>query len=95
MAVPSDRVDSCDRIVTSLSLCEARLSVAEKGLSPCWTTGLPNLPSLPVSPYPGSSEPASLIACGLLLGVLVALHIVRQAWYAWGGEGAYAFPYDK
>jgi hypothetical protein len=95
MAVPSDRVGLCAEVITSLSLCEARLSVAENGLSPCWTTVLPSMLNLPVSPYPGNSEPASLIACGLLLAVFVALHIVRQAWYVWGGEGAYAFPYDK
>ncbi len=95
MAVPPDRVDTCAEIITSLSLCETSLSVAKSGLSPCWTTGLPTTLNLPVSPYPGNSEPASLIACGILLGVFVALHLVRQAWYAWGGEGAYAFPYDK
>jgi hypothetical protein len=37
----------------------------------------------------------TLIACGVLLSVLVILHIARQAWYLWGGEGAYAFPFDK
>jgi hypothetical protein len=93
MAVPEDKTDNCLLVETDLRICEQALMVAQNAADPgC----IPPAHGVDFSSDPAYlPAPAWLISCGLVLGVLVSLHIARQAWYAWGGEGAFAFPFDK
>ncbi len=95
MSVPSIAGDLCEGLEAALVYCEAKLLAKGNSIS----SPLP-VPSIMPGLLPGfepefPSQMHTLIACGVLLGVLVILHIARQAWYLWGGEGAYAFPFDK
>jgi hypothetical protein len=95
MAVPIDPVTVCQVVEKALSECEDQLLTARAMIMPIQSATLP--PEGPrMSVDSGASDmPADVIACSLLLGALMMLHIVRQAWYLWGGEGAFAFPFDR
>jgi hypothetical protein len=96
MSVPADSSVSCSDVESALLICQSNLVAARR------TASL----GCPISPISADSSPAlflgdqsedavPLIICGLLLCLLFVLHVARQAWYAWGGEGAFAFPFDK
>jgi hypothetical protein len=95
MAVPVDPVEVCQSIELALSMCEDQLAVARSMSKPIGST--PNSPEgmLPYLDPVVNEVTSAVIASGLLLGAFVMLHIIRQAWYLWGGEGAFAFPFDK
>jgi hypothetical protein len=42
-----------------------------------------------------TTDLSPLIISGVLLSLFTILHVCRQAWYLWGGEGAFAFPFDR
>ncbi len=94
MSVPA-RVDgSCSGLESALEYCEAKLlAVGNNAISQStpYSVTVP-LPELPSYSFPQGS---ALLVCGVLLGILLILHMIRQAWYIWGGEGAFAFPFDK
>jgi hypothetical protein len=95
MSVPAPSSGSCIMMETLLAVCERELLEANKVANPI-CTDLPASEADPAgckSQSPDSS--VALFVSGVILGLLVILHGVRQAWYAWGGEGAYAFPFDK
>ncbi len=95
MSVPVESGDTCVGVEAALIGCEARLLAVTRSVVPT-STGLPvNLVCGAGLEDPNASGLPPLVACGVLLSLLVILHVVRQAWYAWGGEGAYAFPFDK
>jgi hypothetical protein len=96
MSVPTDPVSPCAVVESELSACEARLAAMGNAVIPVWTTSPASVTSSLDSGSADVAEPpVILIGCYLMLGILTLLHVARQAWYAWGGEGAYAFPYDK
>jgi hypothetical protein len=93
MAVPVGPVTACQVVEKALSMCEDQLLAARAVLSPVQPTARPPKDQLEGS---GASDvPVDIVACSILLGALLMLHIVRQAWYLWGGEGAFAFPFDR
>ncbi len=95
MAVPVDPVSLCETVATALSLCEDQLSVTRAMVTPTGSTTLsPDGTLLDVAPIV-IEVTSAVVACGLPLSVFLVLHIVRQAWYIWGGEGAFAFPLDR
>ncbi len=93
MAVPVDPVTACQVVEKALSVCENQLSAARAMLRPIQSTTLP--PEGPLEDSGASYVPVDIIVCSVLLGALMMLHIIRQAWYLWGGEGAFAFPFDR
>lgn len=95
MAVPLSPVDSCQDVEIALSTCEGQLLTVRTEGYTIRSTSVPIVDRLVGSGTVNNDEVPGLIACGLLLSVLTLLHIARQAWYAWGGEGAFAFPFDK
>jgi hypothetical protein len=79
----------------ALANCEARLLIAGSTAGPIITT-----PSLCADWLVEANSRVDrtqipFVVCVGLLVFFVALHLIRQAWYLWGGEGAYAFPFDK
>jgi hypothetical protein len=96
MSVPVDPLNPCISVEADLFVCQARLAAAGSAVIPVWTTSPSSVTRLP-EPVPTDQSKLlmALIGCSVLMGMLVFLHIARQAWYIWGGEGAYAFPYDK
>jgi hypothetical protein len=95
MAVPVDPVSLCESVATALSVCEDQLSVARSMVKPTGSmTVSPDGPLLDVTPIV-MEVTSAIVAWGLPLGAFLVLHIVRQAWYIWGGEGAFAFPLDR
>jgi hypothetical protein len=95
MAVPLSPVDSCRDVEIALSTCEGQLLTVRTEGYTIRSTSVPIVDRLVGSGTVNNDEVPGLIACGLLLSVLTLLHIARQAWYAWGGEDAFAFPFDK
>jgi hypothetical protein len=51
-------------------------------------TGVPD-------PSSNSVSDTLVMVLGIIMSCQVILHMIRQSWYIWGGDGAYAFPYDK
>jgi hypothetical protein len=95
MSVPVDPVNPCISVEADLFVCQARLTAAGSAVIPVWSTSPTSVTRLPEPVPTGQSELLmALIGCSVVLGMLVFLHVARQAWYIWGGEGAYAFP-DK
>jgi hypothetical protein len=95
MAVPVDPVTVCQIVEQALSVCEDQLSAARTTVRPIQPTTLtPEDPLVNVDART-NDVPVDIIVCSLLLGALMMLHLIRQAWYLWGGEGAFAFPFDK
>jgi hypothetical protein len=95
MAVPVDPVEVCQSIELALSMCEDQLAVARSMSKPIGSTTNSPEGMLPYLDPVVNEVTSAVIASGLLLGAFVMLHIIRQAWYLWGGEGAFAFPFDK
>jgi hypothetical protein len=93
MAVPVDPVTACQAVEKALLVCEDQFLAARAMLRPIQPTTLP--PEGPLEDSGASCVPVDIIVCSVLLGALVMLHIIRQAWYLWGGEGAFAFPFDR
>jgi hypothetical protein len=95
MSVPVESGGTCVGVEAALIGCEARLLAVTRSVV-ATSTGLPvNLVCGAGLEDTNARDLPPLVACGVLLSLLVVLHVVRQAWYAWGGEGAYAFPFDK
>ncbi len=79
----------------TLSLCETRLLAVGNGAVPIRVVSPCTVDPLSKPDYADSLKLSlPLVACGLMLGILTSLPVVRQAWYAWGGEGTFAFPFD-
>jgi hypothetical protein len=95
MAVPVDPVATCQIVEEALSVCEDRLSVARAMISPILSTTFSPAGSLDDVDPVTKDVPVDIIVCSLMLGALMMLHIIRQAWYLWGGENAFAFPFDR
>jgi hypothetical protein len=95
MSVPASVGSPCSEVESALEYCEAKLLTVGGIISSSQST-----PYLVISPSPGlkpefPSQLLPLVMCGVLLGMLAILHVARQAWYIWGGEGAFAFPFDR
>jgi hypothetical protein len=95
MAVPVDSVTVCQVVERALSVCEAQLSAGGTMISPTQSTTLTPEDLLGSVDSKANETPVDIIVCSLLLGALTMLHFIRQAWYLWGGEGAFAFPFDR
>jgi hypothetical protein len=95
MAVPVDPVAMCQIVEEALSVCEGQLAAARATIKPMLSTTLSPADPLDDGDPVVSDVPVDIIMCSLMLGALMMLHIIRQAWYLWGGEGAFAFPFDK
>ncbi len=95
MAVPVDPVDMCQIVEETLSVCEGQLAVARATIDPMLSTTLSPADPLTNGDPVSGDVPVDIVICSLMLGAIMMLHIIRQAWYLWGGEGAFAFPFDK
>ncbi len=89
--MPTNVVSPCSEVESALEYCEAKLLTVGSIISSSQST-----PYLVIAPPPElPSQFLPLVMCGVLLGMLAVLHVARQAWYIWGGEGAFAFPFDR
>jgi hypothetical protein len=95
MSVPVEPDSLCQMVETMLDGCETKLLAMSKVATPNHAVLPDNGPDSSGCVPDILNESVPLVLCGMMLGILVLLHGVRQAWYAWGGEGAYAFPFDK
>jgi hypothetical protein len=95
MSVPSGSDELCSAVEAALASCEADLVAVDSTLRPLTTTSLPCAEWLSGVVTGGATDLGPLIISGVLLALFTILHICRQAWYLWGGEGAFAFPFDR
>ncbi len=87
--------DTCRAVGFALASCEARLLIAGSTTESIITTPSPCADWLSGVDFRIDKNLVPFVVCVGLLVFFVALHLIRQAWYLWGGEGAYAFPFDK
>ncbi len=95
MSVPSGSDELCRAVESTLASCQAELTAVRSTLSSPTTTSPSCIDWLPDLSTGEVGDLGPLIACGVLLVLLLGLHVCRQAWYLWGGEGAFAFPFDR